>query len=75
MLAQVQVGDRVRLTAPMVNDNSDWMPVETDMPVGLLGTVVHVNFDGPHEWHQISVRWDNGRRLGLMPYTDRFEIV
>lgn len=70
----VQVGDRVRLTGPMVNNNSDWMPVEKDMPVGLTGTVRHVNFEGPPEWHQISVSWDNGRSLALMPYTDQFEV-
>jgi hypothetical protein len=68
------VGKRVRLLAPMVNENSSWMPVEQGMPAGLAGTIYAVNFDGPREWHQISVKWDNGRGLALMPYTDRFVV-
>ncbi len=43
------VGKRVRLLAPMVNENSNWMPVETGMPAGLEGTIYAVNFDGPRE--------------------------
>jgi hypothetical protein len=71
-----KVGDRVRLTGPMVNSNSTWKPVEDGMPVGLLGTVVHVNDEGPAEWHQISVKWDNGRSLALLPQVDRcFEVL
>ena len=70
-----QVGDRIKLLAPMMNDNSDWMPVEKDMPVGLEGTVVHVNFKGPRDFHQISVRWDNGRSLSILPYRDQFQIL
>jgi len=71
----LEVGKRVRLLAPMVNENSSWMPVEEGMPAGLEGTVVHVNFEGPREWHQVSVRWDNGRSLGLMPYVDAYEVL
>lgn len=69
------VGDRVRLTAPMVNENSDWMPVEQDMPVGLEGTVIAVSLEGPKELQQISVRWDNGRGLGLIPHVDKFVVI
>ncbi len=69
-----EVGKRVKLLAPMVNENSNWMPVEAGMPAGLEGTIYAVNFDGPREWHQISVKWDNGRGLALMPYTDSFEV-
>jgi len=72
MLAKV--GQRIRLTAPMVNPDSNWKPVEDGMPEGLEGTVVHVNFDGPRDWHQISVKWDNGRSLGIMPYSDRYTV-
>ena len=68
------VGKRVRLLAPMVNENSNWMPVEAGMPAGLEGTIYAVNVDGPREWHQISVKWDNGRGLALMPYKDVFEV-
>lgn len=70
-----QVGDRIRLLSPMVNENSSWMPVEHGMPAGLEGTVVHVNFDGPSDWHQIFVRWDNGRSLAIMPYKDHYQII
>ena len=69
------VGDRVRLTAPMVNEGSDWMPVEQDMPVGLEGTVEIVSMDGPKELHQLSIRWDNGRGLGLIPHVDKFVVI
>jgi hypothetical protein len=69
------VGQRVKLTGPMLNPNSDWMPIEKDMPVGLEGTIIAVNFEGPREWHQISVRWDNGRGLALLPGKDSFIVV
>lgn len=69
-----EVGKRVRLLSPMINENSSWMPVEEGMPAGLTGTIIAVNMEGPREWHQISVKWDNGRGLALMPYTDRFEV-
>lgn len=73
-MAKPEVGKRVRLLAPMVNPNSNWMPVEEGMPAGLEGTIVHVNFDGPRDYHQVSVRWDNGRSLALMPYVDSFVV-
>jgi hypothetical protein len=69
-----EVGKRVRLLAPMVNESSKWMPVEDGMPAGLEGTVVYVSMDGEREWHQVGVRWDNGRSLNLMPYADRFMV-
>lgn len=59
----------------MVNPGSDWMPVEKDMPVGLEGTINYVSMDGPREWHQIGVKWDNGRSLGLIPGKDSFTII
>lgn len=68
------VGRRVKLIGPLVNSNSQWMPVEKNMPVGLTGTIACVNFDGPQEWHQISVRWDNGSRLALFP-NDPFVVL
>lgn len=72
---QVLVGRRIKLTAPMTNPDSKWMPVEEGMPAGLEGTVVLVNFDGPKEWHQVSVKWDNGRSLALMPYVDSYVVL
>lgn len=69
------IGRRIRLTAPMTNPDSKWMPVEEGMPAGLEGTVILVNFDGPREWHQIHVKWDNGRSLALMPYVDSYALL
>jgi hypothetical protein len=74
-MAQYEVGQRVRLTGRMVNPGSSWMPVEEGMPVGLEGTIRHVNMDGPREWHQISVSWDNGRSLALIPGKDSFVVI
>ena len=70
-----KVGQRVKLTAPMVNENSTWMPVEHGMPAGLEGTINWVSLDGPREWHQIGVRWDNGRSLNLIPDKDSFVVL
>lgn len=69
-----EVGKRVKLLAPMINPDSKWMPVEEGMPAGLEGTIIHVNFDGPRDYHQVSVKWDNGRSLALMPYVDSFTV-
>lgn len=74
-MTKPEVGQRVKLLAPMVNPNSSWMPVEEGMPANLEGTITHVNFDGPREFHQICVRWDNGRGLALMPYSDLFVVL
>jgi hypothetical protein len=68
-------GMRVRLLEPMANPNSEWMPVEEGMPVGLEGTISHVEMDGPPKFRQIGVRWDNGRTIGLMVHLDRYEIL
>ena len=73
--SEYKVGQRVRLLAPMVNPNSKWMPVEKGMPVGLEGTISHVSFEGHPELHQISVKWDNGRHLGLIPGKDIFTVI
>lgn len=62
-----RVGGRVRLTGQLVNPDSTWLPVEEGMTEGLEGTIVHVMLDGPREYHQIQVNWDNGRSLGLVP--------
>jgi hypothetical protein len=69
-----EVGKRVRLLAPMTNENSKSMPVEHGMPAGLEGTVLRVQMDGDREWHQIGVQWDNGRTLNLLPYADHFTV-
>jgi len=69
-----EIGKRVRLLAPMVNEDSSWMPTEKGMAAGLEGTIVYLSLDGPRDWHQIGVQWDNGRTLNLLPYKDAFEI-
>lgn len=70
-----EIGKRVRLLAPMVNENSSWMPTEKGMAAGLEGTIVYISLDGPRDWHQIGVQWDNGRMLNLLPHTDKFEVI
>jgi hypothetical protein len=58
-------GDRVRVTAPLPHD------IDT-VDVGADGTVTHVFDHG--SWFQISVAWDNGRRLMLL-YIDPYEML
>jgi len=70
----MKIGDRVRLTGKLVNPDSNWMPVEDGMEPGLEGTIFHLMLEGPPEYHQISVKWDNGRGLGLFP-SDPFEVI
>lgn len=71
----VKVGDRIRLLSQMKNDNSKWMPVEDGMPAGLEGTVNYVSMEGPKEFHQIGVKWDNGRSLSILPGVDSYQII
>ena len=74
-MSQPAIGKRVRLLSPMVNPDSKWMPVENDIPAGLEGTIVYLSLEGPPEWQQIGVNWDNGRTLNLIPRADKFEVV
>lgn len=69
------VGRRIRLLSKMINSNSTWMPEEEGMSAGLEGTITLVNMDGPKEWHQIGVAWDNGRRLMLLPGVDNYVVL
>jgi len=69
----IQKHDRVRLTSPIVNKNSSWMPVEVDMPVGLEGTVVDVRH-GYGDLY-IEMKWDNGRTLALLGSDNCYEIL
>ena len=63
-MTNVQIGDRIRLLH---------MPDDPDpISAGSTGRVVGVT-DGPLA--QISVDWDNGRSLNLVPGVDQFEIV
>ena len=64
---KVKVGDRIELTEM----NNDPRPIE----VGTQGTVTRVNFEGPEWCHQINVDWDNGRKLNLLPYEDKFKVI
>jgi hypothetical protein len=69
-----QVGDRVRLTSLMRNPGSTVLPVES-LPVGTEGTVKFINTHcGDLVGYQVTVEWDNGRRLDLLP-GDRFEVI
>jgi len=63
-MTSVQIGDRIRLLH---------MPDDPDpIPAGSTGTVTRVT-DGPLA--QVSVDWDNGRSLSLVPGTDKFEVI
>jgi hypothetical protein len=44
------------------------------MPAGLKGTIVYLSLEGPAEWHQIGVKWDNGRTLNILPGVDKFVV-
>jgi len=70
-----QIGQRIRLLAQMTNPDSSCIRVEDGMAAGLEGTVVAACFSGPRKWHQISVRWDNGRTLAVLPDVDRYELL
>ena len=52
---RVKIGDRLRVT--------DYLP-EGDLPIGLTGTVTHVN-EGTYALH-IHMKWDNGSTLALL---------
>lgn len=54
------VGKRIRLTGPM----NDPQAIE----VGSEGTITNVGFD------VINVKWDNGRRLGLIMGEDSYVV-
>lgn len=69
----LKAGSRVKLKSKMVNHDSTWMP-EEDIPVGTEGTVLWVNNEGPVEYRQIGVNWDNGRSLCLLAH-DKYEII
>jgi len=63
-MTTVQKGDRIRLLH---------MPDDPDpILVGSTGTVTNVT-TGPLA--QVSVDWDNGRSLSLVPGVDQFEVV
>jgi hypothetical protein len=63
------IGQRIELVA---------MPDDPDpVPTGTKGTVDHVS--GPHQlpgdrrpWHQVGVKWDNGRTLALCTDKDTY---
>lgn len=59
----VRENDRVRLKKFLINENSSLIAQE-DLPIGIEGTVTHVN-EGSYSLH-IHVSWDNGSRLALL---------
>lgn len=67
-------GSRIRLKSKMKNPDSQKMP-EEDIPVNTEGTVVWVNCEGPVEYHQVRVNWDNGRTLSILPHIDKYELI
>lgn len=71
---EAAVGKRIRLLDKMLNEDSIWIP-EEDLPIGLEGTINYVNIRGDKHLDQIDVKWDNGRRLSILPYKDKYEIL
>ena len=69
MTTLTRIGDRIRLLS--MTDDPD------PIPAGATGTVRGVTSHGAGEnaWHQIDVRWDNGRTLLLAVPPDVFEII
>ena len=61
-LTEVKIGARVK--ALKVLDPY------ADIVVGTKGTVVFID-----DFDTIHVHWDDGRRLGLIPEIDEFEII
>jgi hypothetical protein len=65
-----QVNDRIRLRSPLVNPDSEEIPVE-DVPVGTEGTV---DWIGQCAGQVCGVKFDNGVRLVLLE-DDDFEVI
>jgi hypothetical protein len=63
----VTKGDRVKITGVMADDPAP-------MEVGTEGTVDYVHDGGGGIGKQISVKWDNGRSLFLLPH-DPFVVI
>lgn len=62
---KVKLGDRLRITNYLPEDN---------LPIGLEGTVTHVN-EGNTALH-IHMKWDNGSTLALLETdADCYEVV
>lgn len=66
MNATARVGDRVELTAPMLDDPNP-------IPVGTQGWVDYVNETA--DFVQYGVRWDSGSKLMLSCPPDEFKTV
>jgi hypothetical protein len=73
MIPPCKVGDRIRLTGFMVNPGNQYVPVE-DVPIGTCGIVNWIGAWDSELTKQISVKWDNGSQLNLLP-GDRFEVI
>lgn len=67
-MTQVNVGDRVELTGPMVDEPDP-------IPVGTKGTVTFINELTGLGSRQIAVNWDGGRRLMLSDPPDQFRVL
>ena len=70
MTQTLRIGDRIRLIE-MVDDPDP-------IPVGATGTVIgisHHDDDDDELWHQIDVKWDQGRTLMLTLPPDRIEVL
>ena len=70
---KIKKGDRLKLTGPIINSDSTWMPVEKDMPVVLEGSVTDVSNGYGHLY--IAMQWDNGRTLSLIDSDKCYELI
>lgn len=70
---KIKKGNRLKLTSPILNNDSTWMPIERDMPVGLEGTVIKVS-EGYGNLY-IEMEWDNGRTLSLLGSDSCYELI
>lgn len=71
--SDAKVGDRIKITQPIVNDDTkSVIKVEDGLPVGLEGTIRRISRAG-----SIDVDWDNGSKLSLLDLVDdgRWEII
>ena len=65
----LRIGDRICLIE--MADDPD------PIPTGEIGTVIGISHHDDDEdvWHQVDVKWDNGRNLMLTLPPDRIEIL
>lgn len=69
----VKQGDRIRITRTITNQPTSFITEETDLYVGLEGTITLVNT----QTGQMFVNWDNGSKLCILSEWDdnKWEVI